>query len=306
MIIKHIEPDVTKTWEEFCRGPCYSIAVDGYVKGPAQMASGPYVSFDHHSGGGVEINRFNYPSASAQIYINREDLFKRFSVEGRFFAHVYLNHGDQDSCLSLWQLENLDQVLRDDGRLRRLVEVEDLIDRMAGVCKLDFNDPLVRQQAWIFQPYSDLRMQGKTYHMSGERLTALLMEVGERITAYAGGRAEQIDLDNRYEMLQQGKTWGLIQEIGPYARCNLLFNGITTIANTRTLEDGRHIHTIIDRSGIDDHMLEEMRGLFNFLEGLSPTSIFSWGGAKGMLSSPLVGSNLPWQVVAEEIARYRE
>jgi hypothetical protein len=276
------------------------------VKGPARLASGPYVSFDHHSGEGIEVDRFNYPSASAQIYSNREGLLRNFSVGRSFFAHVYVNHGDQDSCLSLWQLENLDRVLKDEGRLRKLVDIEDLIDRMAGVCRLDFTDPLVREQAWIFQPYSDLRMQGRTYHMAVEGLTVLLRAVEERITAYADGKAQQIDLDDRYEMLQRGKTWGMIREIGPYARCNLLFNGITTIANTRTLEDGRHIHTIIDRSGEEDGLLDLMRNLFNEIEGLSAATKFSWGGAKGMLSSPLVGSNLPWEVVAREIAKYRE
>ncbi len=306
MIITHIEPDVSASWADFCQGPKNSIAIDGYVKGPTLFKEGPFASLDHHSGEGVEVDRFTFPSASAQVYQYREKIRKDFEVGGEFFAHVYLNHGDQDSCLALWQLHHLDFVLRDEERIESLVKLEDLIDRMSGACRLDFKDSLVRQQAWIFQPYTDLRLQGKTYHMQQVGLANLLDKVERRITLYAVGRSEQIDLDDRYEMLRRGTTWGMICEIGPYARCNLLFNGVTTIANTRNLEDGKAIHTILDRSEKGDGMLERMRAKFNEMEGLSAQTKFSWGGGMGMLSSPLIGSSLPWEVVAEEISKYRD
>lgn len=66
MIRVYLEPRVVMKWEDFINSkPRFSIALDGYVKGPPRfLIQGPYANFNHHEG----VARIATRSTCAQIY----------------------------------------------------------------------------------------------------------------------------------------------------------------------------------------------------------------------------------------------
>jgi hypothetical protein len=66
MIRFYLEPRTVITWENFINSkPNFSIALDGYVKGPPRFSiQGPYANFNHHEG----VARIATRSTCAQVY----------------------------------------------------------------------------------------------------------------------------------------------------------------------------------------------------------------------------------------------
>jgi hypothetical protein len=66
MIRIYLEPRVVIKWKDFIeKKPHFSIALDGYVKGPPRFSiQGPYANFNHHEG----VARIATRSTCAQVY----------------------------------------------------------------------------------------------------------------------------------------------------------------------------------------------------------------------------------------------
>jgi len=83
---------------------------------------------------------------------------------------------------------------------------------------VEVDRPLMRQQAWVFDPYLRARTEGRLAAMDSTIMEALIEDVCTRIDRSAAGTHEQIDIDTRYEDIGGGPVWRMIVEHGPHAR----------------------------------------------------------------------------------------
>jgi len=167
MIRFYLDPRVVISWEDFINSkPNFSIALDGYVKGPPRfLIQGPYANFNHHEG----VARIATRSTCAQVYFYIcLGLLDTFQKQGEPNAHVYINDVDQDVCLSCWLLKNSDKLigLRFENLLFQLILFEDILDASAGAYPINPDSPEIRRQAWIYEPYTKARADGSIYSMT--------------------------------------------------------------------------------------------------------------------------------------------
>ncbi|MGD9052142.1 MAG: hypothetical protein PVG17_09845, partial [Desulfobacterales bacterium] len=222
MIRVYLEPRVVVKWADFIHiKPRFSIALDGYVKGPPRfLIQGPYANFNHHEG----VARIATRSTCAQIYYYiRLGLLDTFQKKGKPHARVYINDVDQDACLSCWLLKNSDKLegLRFDNLLVQMILFEDILDASAGAYPVHPDNPQIHRQAWVYEPYTQARADGSIYRMSKKEMQEILQAVCARIDAAIAGHAQKIELDTRYEKIGGGPGWQMIREEGPYARTKL-------------------------------------------------------------------------------------
>ena len=97
----HVRPGVVYSWDHFRQThPPNSIAIDGYVDGPAAFdPTGPFANFDHHSG----VNRLATRSTCGQILVAIPlGLFETFQVGGRPVANLFVNDCDDFKLVVLF------------------------------------------------------------------------------------------------------------------------------------------------------------------------------------------------------------
>jgi hypothetical protein len=286
MIRVYLEPRVVITWEDFKNSkPRFSIALDGYVKGPPRfLIQGPYANFNHHEG----VARIATRSTCAQVYYYiRLGLLDTFQKNGAPNAGVYINDVDQDVCLSCWLLKNSDKLegLRFDNVLVQLILFEDILDASAGAYPINPSNPQIHRLAWIYEPYTRARTDGSIYSMSKKEMQDILRSVCARIDAAIDGRAEKIELDTRYEKIGGGPGWQLINEEGPYARTKLFSEKIKAyVALVENREDA-YAYTIGKMSPFVMFPLERIYGALNKAEGLFSQDN-CWGGSTIIGGSP--------------------
>lgn len=293
MIELHVHPRVTKTWDAFrAENPPYSIALDGYVDDmPRFDPTGPWANFDHHAG----VDRLATRSTCLQVFMALTlgflDAYRR---EGEVCAHLYVNDPDQDTCLAVWLLRNPGPLtgLRVQMPIARLLFAEDVLDCTGGAYPMDPERRIMREQAWVFEPYFDARAGGQLHRMDAPTMKALIDEVGERITAYVEGRGEEITLDTRYETIGGGPGWQMIVEHGPHARTALFAQGVRAFVSARENGDGTWTYSIGRMSPFVRFPLRELYATLNAAEGRGEGS--GWGGSNTIGGSPRErGSRLP-------------
>jgi hypothetical protein len=78
------------------------------------------------------------------------------SKKGEPIARVYINDVDQDVCLSYWLPKNSEKLegLRFENVLFQLILFEDILDASAGAYPINPDNPQIRRQAWIYEPYA--------------------------------------------------------------------------------------------------------------------------------------------------------
>mgnify|MGYP001820182939 FL=1 len=302
MIRVYFEPRVVMTWQDFIESkPRFSIALDGYVKGPPRfLIQGPYANFNHHEG----VARIATRSTCAQVYYYiRLGLLDTFQKKGTPNARIYINDIDQDVCLSCWLLKNSEKLegLRFDNVLVQLILFEDILDASAGAYPTNPNNPQIQRQAWIYEPYTRARTDGGIYHMSKKELKDILWSVWVRIDAAIDGRCGEIELDTRFEKIGGGPGWQLIHEKGTYARTKLFSEKIKAyVALVENREDA-YVYTIGKMSPFVLFPLERIYGALNKAEGLSSQEN-CWGGSTIIGGSPRkTGSRLSPEKVQKVI-----
>jgi hypothetical protein len=302
MIRVYLEPRVVMTWRDFIDSkPRFSIALDGYVKGPPRfLIQGPYANFNHHEG----VARIATRSTCAQVYYYiRLGLLDTFQKKGTPNARIYINDIDQDVCLSCWLLKNSEKLegLRFDNVLVQLILFEDILDASAGAYPTNPNNPQIQRQAWIYEPYTRARTDGGIYHMSKKELKDILWSVCARIDAAIDGRCGEIELDTRFEKIGGGPGWQIINEKGTYARTKLFSEKIKAyVALVENREDA-YVYTIGKMSPFVLFTLERIYGALNKAEGLSSQEN-CWGGSTIIGGSPRkTGSRLSPEKVQKVI-----
>jgi hypothetical protein len=286
MIRVYLEPRVVIKWQDFTNSkPPFSIALDGYVKGPPRfLIQGPYANFNHHEG----VARIATRSTCAQIYYYiRLGLLDTFQKNGKPNARVYINDVDQDVCLSCWLLKNSAKLegLRFDNVLVQLILFEDILDASAGAYPINPENPQIRRQAWIYEPYTQARTDGSIYSMSKKEMKDILRSVCVRIDAAIDGRSGEIELDTRFEKIGGGPGWQLINEKGPYARTKLFSKKIKAYVAVVENKEDTYAYTIGKMSPFVMFPLERIYGALNKAEGLSSQKN-CWGGSAIIGGSP--------------------
>jgi hypothetical protein len=298
MIRVYLEPRVVVKWADFIHiKPRFSIALDGYVKGPPRfLIQGPYANFNHHEG----VARIATRSTCAQIYYYiRLGLLDTFQKKGKPHARVYINDVDQDACLSCWLLKNSDKLegLRFDNLLVQMILFEDILDASAGAYPVHPDNPQIHRQAWVYEPYTRARADGSIYCMSKKEMQEILHAVCARIDAAIAGHARKIELDTRYQKIGGGPGWQMIHEEGPYARTKLFSQKIKAYVALVESRKGRYAYTIGKMSPFVLFPVERIYDALNKAEGLFSQEN-CWGGSAIIGGSPRkTGSRLrPEQV----------
>lgn len=291
MIELHIEPRVSKTWDAFCEeNPPFSIALDGYVDGPPSFSrAGPHANFDHHA----KVDRLATRSTCMQVYMALTmGLFDTFTQDDKPFARLFVNDPDQDTCLAVWTLRNpeLCRDLEVTDPIARLLLAEDILDCTAGAYPVQAGRPQMQRIAWIFDPYTDARLAGELARMGADRMREIIKEVGDRITAYVGGRGGSVELDTRYERIGGGPGWQLIVEHGMHARTALFTEHVRAFISVRENRDGTWTYVLGKMSPFVRFPVDELYALLNEAEGRSEGAP-GWGGSNIVGGSPREGGS---------------
>jgi hypothetical protein len=302
MIRVYLEPGEVMTWQDFIHTkPRFSIALDGYVKGPPRfLIQGPYANFNHHEG----VARIATRSTCAQVYYYiRLGLMDTFQKNGAPNAGIYINDVDHDVCLSCWLLKNSEKLegLKFDNVLVQLILFEDILDASAGAYPIHPDNPQIHRQAWIYEPYTRARADGSLYRMSKKEMRNILWSVYGRIDAAVDGRSGKVELDTRFEKIGGGPGWQLIVEKGPYARTKLFSKKIKAYVTLVDKKGDTYAYTVGKMSPFVMFPLERIYGALNKAEGLSSPED-GWGGSTIIGGSPRkTGSRLPPEKVQKVI-----
>ncbi len=246
-----MQPNVPPmTWEEFCnKTKPYSVAIDGFVKtGPRfqnRSQGGPRANLNHHE----EVDRFSTRATCAQALLDiRTGLFDTFRTKkGDPRVIVYANDCDQDVCTT-WFLFKYGWMTKQilNPLLNKLVYMEDMLDTTAGAYPFPKDMPILRELAWIFEPYTEFRLAGglKT-HRTSKAFKEIVELVERRIMLYLTGRGKSVPIDTRYQVIGGGPGWTMVKEIGAQARTGMLSDGIKTFLSIR--EEGGTISFSVGR-----------------------------------------------------------
>ena len=293
LIVLPTTPPVS--WDRFVKtANRYSVALDGYVSGGPQFDTAAGVaSFNHHEG----VDRLATRSTCAQVLMAiRQGFFKTFRDHEGPQATVYVNDCDEDVCLSWYLLKNhavAGQAMN--PLLNRLVMMEDCLDATAGAYPFPQDLPVLRELAWVFEPYRQFRLIGKTTRRTGASSRMLRDALAGTSPAKA----------TRYERIGGGTGWTMVKEIGAQARTGMFADGIQAYVSVREIGHARWAYTVgrmssfipFDCQRIFDKCNEaefKHTALKEGLLNLGPPAPDRWGGSEMVGGSPRVeGSKIP-------------
>lgn len=295
------------TWEDFKRTKePYSIALDGYVSaGPRYEMSGPWLNFNHHE----EVDRLATRATCGQVLMAvKQGLFDSLRPPGTpgVRCHCWVNDCDEDVCVSWFLLRHWSMVEKHAYlRLTKLVQVADALDSTAGAFPYPKDLPILRELAWVFEPYRLFRVDGGLDRKDGDEYRTVIEAVEERILLHITGQGSQVVLDTRYETLHQAPSWSLIREIGTQAKTGIFGDGIRAYISVRERAGNPDTWTYtVGRLSpfVTGFPVPEILEALNVAEGLTQTSPDRWGGSNTIGGSPRVeGSHLPPDKVIEVV-----
>lgn len=301
-----VHPRATLSWAEFLdHTPPRSIALDGYVVGgPRWDEVTLHANYDHHSG----VVREATMSTAMQVYFAiKGGLMERFG--GR--ARAYINDPDQDTTLATWLLRRhaLFAGVQSHPAINRLLTLNDRLDVTGGAFPMVLDDEVAETHAWVFDPYTALRISGALASADETVMRNCVEAVHERLNRVLMGQGERRSLRKECEVLwesQVGCGFKIVNETGGnegrywlYSRGMSAFVGLVA-----TAADGTHVYSIGRRSQYVDFPIPALLDELNRVEGgdeLSP----AWGG------SDLIGgcgrarrSRLSWQEVRDVVENF--
>ena len=285
-----VEPSTPpKTWKQFLKdAPPRSIALDGYVCDATKFDPKKTIqNFNHHE----KVDRLSTRSTCAQI-LNaiRLHLFDQFRNEnGEIELNIFVNDCDEDVCLSVYLLQHgfmAEHVVN--PNLNRLVNMEDALDTTSGAYPFPKDMPILQEMAWVFEPYRMARKHGLLHHNDEKIYRQVIEDVGQRIRQYITGNGKKISLDTKYEVLDTGKGWSMVNEIGDYARTGMFADGISAFVSVKERGDGRYHYILGKHSPYVTFDIEKMYKRLNEAENLKEDA---WGGSDIIGGSPRVGGS---------------
>lgn len=291
------------TWPAFCASsPPFAIALDGYVADCAREdIAGPRANFNHHE----NCHRSATRATCAQVHLAiRQGLFRLFRADGMPSAHVYANDCDQDVCLA-WTLLRHHHIAQGamNPLLNRLVSMEDMLDTTAGAYPYPPDLPALAELAWVFEPYTQIRLSGGLDARDPRRFRAVVEDVEGRIMRHIVGQGGSVPVDARYEVLRRERSFAMVREHGAQARTGMLADGITAFVSVRPRGDGRWTYTAGRMGPYDRFSPLRVVALANEAEGLAASGD-RWGGSDSVAGSPrIAGSGLDPDALAALLIR---
>lgn len=311
-IVLHVCPRKEISWEDFQKlAPPNSIALDGIVRGKPQFDfERVLANFNHHQ----DVDRLATRSTSGQVLVAlKQGLMDAFRVNGVPQLNIFINDPDPDSSLAVWLLVNHERFTGTKGEplINRLTWAEDLIDTAAGAYPFDPKGTLMRELAWIFEPYEQARMSGRVREMDGSEMANVIESVGARVNRYSMGQGDQRQLDTNFERIGGGEGWQMVREIGYYARTGLFHSEAKAFVSFLGEKNGRYHYSVGKMSPYIPFPILELYKALNFAESLDMNSGICWNGGDTVGGSPRgAGSSLPprevERIINEFLKAWRE
>ncbi|MBI5390430.1 hypothetical protein HZB02_03005 [Candidatus Woesearchaeota archaeon] len=306
----NIHPGEEMTWEQYhATAPPRSIALDGYVTDLTvydfEAAIG---NINHH--GGADRSSMNSTATQASDLIKLTRL-TAFHHNGKPSVILDVNDPDQDVCLATWIFDHGERIMgnKSEPLLNRLLYIQNKLDVYAGAWPESLESNLMRDVAWIFEPYTDVR--NKVTAMTAGDMRNVIESVWGRINQYTLGQGKQLTPDGSYKILaDEPGSLPLLQEIGPYARVGISLQGMQAFISYRgQTPTGNYVYSVWKAFG-SPVPLTWLYTYWNKIEGIAEGVLPRWDGADTTGGSPRrIGSKMPpAQMVtytAEGLKEYR-
>lgn len=302
--VLHMEPMTPAMSRErfIATAPPFAMALDGYVSGgPFFVAKGPHgqpiINFNHHEG----VDRLGTRATCAQVLMAiRQGLFETFRDDRGIRAEVFANDCDQDVCTTWYLLSHPEMSSTTiNPVLNRLVAMEDELDTTAGAYPLSIDMPILRELAWIYQPYTNFRLMGGLRGRKAEQFRSIVDDVCGRISQHIVGRGDAIALSVNYDVIGGGKRWQMVVERGAQARTKMFADGVRAFISQSDHGEGRYTYSVGRMSTFIPFPVPEILEALNDAEGCTDDR---WGGAETIGGSPRIsGSRLNREEVTEVV-----
>ena len=176
--------------------------------------------------------------------------------------------------------------------LNRLVMMEDCLDATAGAYPFPKDLPVLRELAWVFEPYRQFRLSGQLDKKDSQAYRSIIEDVEGRIGRHITGSGQEIPLDTRYERIGGGTGWTMVHETGAQARTGMFADGIQAYVSVREQGGGRWVYTVGRMSTFIPFDCSTIFHRCNEAEGVVSKED-RWGGSEMVGGSPRIqGSKL--------------
>jgi hypothetical protein len=263
---------------DFCLTfPPRSIAGDGSVLGESWL-EGLYANFDHHVSKEGEQGRLGKSAFCEWVLTSlRKGTLDRFRVDGKLNVFVFLNHLDGDNALALATLMLYDTLSPEQLKLlRKLTWLEGRMDAHAALFCSCADDDAKALKGWIL-PITEARMK---YGWLLERMTCaqkseLIQKIVDNTLEFVSGKQTLVELDERFELLEDFGYWRMVQEKGADARRGIAKEyGLAPFISYRNqAEGGGHLYSVANLNEDPSFPMARLFRDLNFLEKLTPENI---------------------------------
>jgi hypothetical protein len=310
------------SFDKFCeKAPRGSIALDGIVKGVTQFnENGPWMNIDHHS------EKTKSTAAQIEDFILKNQL-GAFEKDGKISANLYVNHCDEDVCLSLFLLKyaHIPEIINHE-KMQRLVKINDNLDIAGGMYPYAADSPDLKEVTWVMEPYQQFMLNKGTtgkYSSDEDRNTAYLGVVGqveERIISYLTGEAEakirEYKPKTEFEKIEHDHEdqWTFVKNLEAQGRTKMARDKIPAYVYLKNYDEkARKYYYSIGKlsESVDYFDLPKFYELLNGAEAAKvtdPNNIKNdtnkWGGSTIVGGSPPLGSVLSPEEIIKIINQY--
>jgi hypothetical protein len=293
-----VAPKRFRNWDQFVsEAPEYSIGIEVMDDEPGHR--GHHVHFDHHAG----VIREATMSAAMQAYIavRQGRLMERW-LERRRPVPVYVLNADQDVCLTTFVLEYHHMLERAEGMplLRWIVQYNNKIDICGGLYPVNLKDLVDHHFTWVFEPYRQQRMQGKSLD-DAALVTTTIRQVCDRLLALLEGRAGKTEITAKPEILYESPYgFVIVDEKGdPNSRLVLAAQGHRNLISLVCQRPcGRYTYSVIRGSPYDEDRFQVTKLIEAFQAAEDAPGV--WGGSNLAAGSDSeLGSSLDWTKLRE-------
>jgi len=289
-----------ENWNDFvAAAPEYSIGLEVIDDTPGHR--GHWVHFDHHAG----VIREATMSASMKAYI----AVRQGRLMQKWLAHqcpipVYVWNADQDVCLAAFILEyhELLERFHADPLLRWIVQFNNKIDVCGGLYPIDLDEVVRNHFTWVFEPFRQQRMQGKTQGDEG-LVRDTIRQVCDRLKDLLEGRAGTAPITAEPEVLYRSPHGFVIadEKGDPNSRLVLAAQGYTNlISRLCRRKNGRYTYSVIRGSPYDEDTFQVTKLIEAFQAAEDMPDAKIWGGSNLAAGSDSeLGSSLDWTALRD-------
>lgn len=249
--------------------PEYSIALDGFVQGPAIDSDSHRYSFDHHAG----CSRFSTLSACEQAWTA-----VMLGLDPEQYT-IYCNDVDADVCAAIWCLKNPDRCK--EPLVAKLIDAIGKADRYAGAFDTNGMKKIVE---WVCAPETESKKNGDYEKLSDDGLKPILESILHRIDQFADGESSievaKQSINTEFNVIRNENGWTLIETNDPHALGAIWQAGFNRIVVARKQNDKTIAYTIARRSEFIEGF--PMEKIFEALNEQEP----GWGGGTTIGGAP--------------------